>query len=128
MKSRRAKARASSANHHDELEKAFDELEREAPDFVTRAICWLRRPQARAVRLPLGILCIGASFLWFLPVLGIEFLPIGLLLIAQDVPFLRRPVGRMTLWALNRWARFRKWWKKKRSESAQRRAKREGTA
>ena len=120
MNSRRPNTRAVSASaHKDELEKAFDKLERETPDFVTRAICWLHRPQARIVRLPLGILCIVASFFWFLPVIGIELLPIGLLLIAQDVPFLRRPVGRITLWVLNRWVRLRKWWERKRSKASE---------
>ena len=99
----------------DELEEAFDELEREAPDFLTRAIFWLRKPEARIVRLPLGILFIVAGFLWFLPVVGLECLPIGLLLIAQDVPFLRRPVGRMTLWLLDRWVQLRKWWTRRRA-------------
>ena len=77
----------------------------------------MRRPQARLVRLPLGILCILGSFLWFLPVLGLWFLPLGLLLIAQDVPFLRRPVGRMTLYLLDRWKRLRKWWARKRTNA-----------
>jgi hypothetical protein len=109
---RRESARAvSGSRHKDELEKAFDKLEHETPDFVTRAISWVHRPEAR-VRLPIGIVCILASFFWFLPVIGIELLPIGLLLIAQDVPILRRPVGRMTLGVLNRWVRLRKWWKK----------------
>lgn len=99
----------------EELDAAFDKLEREAPDFLTSAICWLRKPQARIVRLPLGILFIAAGFLWFLPVLGLEFLPIGLLLVAQDVPFLRRPVGRMTLWLLDRWVQLRQWWARRRA-------------
>jgi hypothetical protein len=34
-----------------------------------------------------------------LPVLGIWMLPLGLLLVAYDVPFLREPVGRFTIWA-----------------------------
>lgn len=99
----------------DDLEKAFDDLESEAPDSLTRALGWLRRPQARAVRIPVGALFIFGSFLWFLPVLGLWFLPLGLLLIAQDVPFLRRPVGRMTLYWLDRWVRVRKWWKARRA-------------
>jgi hypothetical protein len=97
----------------DELDEAFDELEHETPDFLTRAICGLRKPKARKVRLPLGILCIAAGFLWFLPIVGLELFPVGLLLIAQDVPFLRRPVGRMTLYFLHRWTRLRKWWKRR---------------
>jgi hypothetical protein len=101
-----------------ELDEAFDRLEREVPDSVTRAIRWMRKPQARLVRIPLGIVCIVASFLWFLPVLGIWFLPLGLLLIAQDVPFMRRPVGRMTLYLLERWVRLRKWWARRHANAS----------
>ena len=96
------------------LEEAFDGLEREVPDRVTRVIRWLRDPKSRKVRIPLGILFIVASFFWFLPVLGLEFLPIGLLLIAQDVPFLRRPVARMMLWLEERWRALRRRFKQKR--------------
>jgi len=40
---------------------------------------------------------IGGCF-WFLPILGLEMIPIGLMLIAIDVPFLRGPVARMIAW------------------------------
>jgi hypothetical protein len=106
----------------DDLDEAFDELERATPDSVTKAIRWLRQPQARVVRIPLGLLLMAASFLWFLPVLGLWFLPLGLLLIAQDVRFLRRPVGRMTLYLLDRWKRLRKYWAKRRAAKAARRS------
>jgi hypothetical protein len=99
----------------DELEQAFDKLANETPDSVTRAILWLRTPRARWVRIPLGVFCILASFLWFLPVLGIWLLPLGLLLVAQDVPALRKPVGRMILWLLDRWRRLRKRFTSKRA-------------
>ena len=100
----------------DELDEAFDELEHEAPDFVTHAICWMRKPKARMVRLPLGILFIVGGLLWFLPIVGIELLPIGLLLVAQDVRFLRRPVARLTLYLLDRWTHLRNWWSRKRAD------------
>jgi hypothetical protein len=45
-------------------------------------------------------------------VLGIEMLPIGLLLIAQDVSFLRRPVGRGTLWLEHKWLALRRRWRR----------------
>ncbi len=92
------------------LDQAFDGLEQEVPDRVCRAIRWLRNPKSRWVRLPLGALFILSSVLWFLPVLGIEFLPLGLLLIAQDVPFLRKPVGYLTLWLEHRWLALKHWW------------------
>lgn len=101
----------------DALDRAFDKLEEHAPPRLRRLIQRLRRPQARWIRLPLGVLCITGSFLWFLPVLGLWFLPLGLLLIAQDVRFLRRPVGNMTLYLLDRWERLVKWWKHRRSRS-----------
>jgi hypothetical protein len=115
-----ADARPAHGRKDDKLEEAFDELEREAPNSLARAIRWMRTPQARIVRWPLGILCIVGSFLWFLPVLGLWFLPLGLLLIAQDVPLLRRPVGRMTLYLLDRWKHLRKWWARKKEARAKR--------
>ena len=115
-----ADARPTDGRSEDKLEEAFDAIERAAPDSLARAIRWMRRPQARIVRLPLGLLCIVGSFFWFLPVLGLWFLPLGLLLIAQDVRFLRRPVGRMTLYLLERWKRLRSWWARKREARAKR--------
>jgi len=104
----------------DALGEAFDKLEQAVPDSVTAAIRWMRTPQARAVRLPLGILCILGSLLWFLPVLGLWFLPLGLLLIAQDVPFMRRPVGRMTCYLLDRWRHLQEWWSRRKDARAKR--------
>jgi hypothetical protein len=114
------------ARQNDDLEKAFDALESEAPRSLRKALRWMRRPEAKVVRIPLGIACILGSFLFFLPVLGLWFLPLGLLLIAQDVPFLRKPVGRMTLYLLDRWKQLRTWWTKRRARARER--KRESTA
>ena len=52
----------------------------------------------RLVRLTAGVLLIIGGLLWFLPILGIEMLPIGIVLIALDVPFLRGPAARMLAW------------------------------
>jgi hypothetical protein len=49
-----------------------------------------------------------------LPGFGIWMLPLGLLFIALDVPFLRKPVGHSTIWGANKWAMsrpvLRQWW------------------
>jgi hypothetical protein len=99
----------------DPLDEAFVRLEEVLPRPVGRALRWLHDPTSRLVRIPLGILCIVASFFWFLPVVGIEFLPIGLLLVAQDVPFLRRPVGHFLLRLLDGAESLIRWWKSRRA-------------
>ena len=91
------------------LRRAFKHLEREVPGSVGRQIRNLRHPNARWIRIPVGILFILGGVFSFLPLLGIWMLPLGLLLVAYDVPFLRRPVGRFTIWSARRWASFRLW-------------------
>ena len=92
-----------------DLDHAFAVLERQVPAWLARLIRWVRDPNHRRVRLAIGILCIGLSFFFWLPVIGIELLPIGLLLIAIDVPFLRRPVALSLLWILGKWVVFWTW-------------------
>jgi hypothetical protein len=96
------------------LRDAFKRLEQEVPERVARIIRKLRHPDARWVRIPIGLLCIVAGFLWFLPVLGLWLLPLGLLLLAYDVPFLRKPVGYFTIWSTEKWVAFRQWLARKR--------------
>jgi hypothetical protein len=97
------------------LRNAFKRLEQELPERVARIVRNLRHPDARWIRIPIGLLFIIAGFLSFLPVLGLWMLPLGLLLIAYDVPFLRKPVGYFTIWSAEKWAAFRQWLARKRS-------------
>lgn len=94
-----------------ELEEAYDGLEKEVPDAVARTLRWLRDPRSRWVRLPVGILLMLLSTLSFLPIIGLELLPLGLLLVAQDVPFLRKPAARMMLWFEDAWRVVKRWWR-----------------
>jgi hypothetical protein len=81
-----------------DLDEQFDRLERVCPRSLRKLIHVLREPRLRWVRTTVGILLIIASMFWFLPIVGIELLPIGLMFIAIDVPFLRRPVARLIAW------------------------------
>ena len=110
----RTAAQSARPEGQRKLDEAYKRLERELPDRVVRALRWLRDPNSRWVRLPLGVLFIVGGLLWFLPVLGIELLPIGLLLISEDVPFLRKPVANGILWLLHKWVAVRRWWEHKR--------------
>ncbi len=89
------------------LRRAFKHLEREVPDRLARQIRNLRHPDARWIRLPVGLLMILGGVFSILPILGIWMLPVGLLLIAYDVPLLRRPMGRVTIWSMRTWVAFR---------------------
>ncbi len=91
------------------LRQAFKDLERELPERVARVVRRLRHPDARWIRIPVGIIAIVGGVFSFLPVLGIWMLPLGLLLLAYDIPILRKPIGRFTIWAAWRWAKLRRW-------------------
>lgn len=90
------------------LREAFKQLERELPCQVVRVLRKLRHPRARWIRLPMGALLVLGGIFSILPFLGIWMLPLGLLLIAKDVPVLQEPVGRLTIWAIRKWVRLRR--------------------
>ncbi len=83
-------------SHSDEhrLNRMLDRLERQLPAWICRPLRWLRAPGLRWLRIPVGILLMVGGVLSILPVLGLWMLPLGLLLLAQDIPFLRRPTRR----------------------------------
>lgn len=60
------------------------------PDRLRRATIWLLQPQARWVRLPAGGLLVLGGVFSILPILGIWMLPLGLVLLAEDIPLLQR--------------------------------------
>ena len=96
-----------------ELDRHFAWFEARLSPRLARFVGWLRRPSSRLVRIPLAILLILGGIFSFLPVLGLWMLPLGLLLFAQDVPFLQRPMARMLGWI------ERKWIERQRAKSAQ---------
>jgi hypothetical protein len=91
-----------------ELRAAFKRLESSLPDRLAAALRWLRHPASRWARLPAGLVLIFGGIFSFLPVLGIWMLPLGLMLIAADVPFLQRPMARFTMWIIDRVENWRK--------------------
>ena len=97
------------------LRLAFKRLEQEIPQSLARALRWLRHPASRLVRIPVGLLLILGGVFSILPLLGIWMLPLGLLLIASDVPFLRKPVAHFTIWGAEKSTGFRYWLSQRRS-------------
>jgi hypothetical protein len=86
-----------------ELDQHFAWLEQRLPARLARSVAWLRRPSSRFARIPLAILLVFGGVFSFLPVLGLWMLPLGLLLIAQDVPVLQKPMSRMLGWIERKW-------------------------
>lgn len=54
---------------------------------------WLLEPQSRWARIPVAILLMLGGLLGFLPVLGFWMLPLGVILLAEDIPVVRRGVA-----------------------------------
>jgi hypothetical protein len=96
------------------LDRQFDKLERLVPGLQGRTGP-LRSRWAILVRVPLGILLVIGGIFSILPFLGLWMIPLGLLLLAIDLPFLRPHVNaaiirsrrRVELWR-------RRWWPKSR--------------
>ncbi|MBN8990205.1 MAG: hypothetical protein J0H42_18320 [Rhizobiales bacterium] len=86
-----------------ELDRHFAWFESKLPAGPARFISWLRKPSSRYVRIPIAILLIIGGIFSFLPVLGLWMLPLGLLLFAQDVPILQKPMARMLGWIERKW-------------------------
>ncbi|MBW7962128.1 hypothetical protein [Bradyrhizobium sp. BR 10261] len=67
----------------------LDALVRRLPPRLAGTVDYLLQPSSRWIRIPSGALLVVGGVLSFLPVLGIWMLPLGLALLAEDVPALR---------------------------------------
>ncbi len=92
------------------MRRQFAAIKRSVPAFHG-FIDGLLTDRMRLVRIPLAILLIIGSFLAFLPIFGVWMLPLGLLLLALDIPALQPAISgamirlrrRVNLW----WRRLR---------------------
>ena len=86
-----------------ELDQRFAWFEGKLPGGLAKFVGWLRKPSSRLVRIPLALLLMVGGLLGFLPVLGLWMLPLGLVLFAQDVPVLQKPLAKMLGWIKRKW-------------------------
>lgn len=75
-------------------------------------------PASRFGRLIVGILLIIGGILGFLPVVGFWMIPLGLIVLSVDFPFIRRKRRKMEV-CLGRWWRKRKERKEQKSQQTQ---------
>ncbi len=85
---------AGAHRHRLRLAGLLDRL----PGWIRSATHWLLKPESRWARIPAGILLMLGGFLAVLPVFGLWMLPLGLILIAEDVPVVRRGLARVLDW------------------------------
>jgi hypothetical protein len=60
------------------------------PGRIRDATHWLLAPSSRWARIPAGILLMLGGIFSFLPLLGVWMLPLGFILLAEDVALFRR--------------------------------------
>ena len=94
------------------LDRQFERIGRQVP-ATAGFLRWIRKPHMHLIRIPLALVLILGGIFSFLPVLGIWMLPLGLFLLALDLPFLQGPLNRLTLWAQRKWTN----WRRKRKQS-----------
>jgi len=70
----------------------------------------IRLPASRLLRTVLGVALVIGGLLWFLPVVGLWMLPLGLAVLAVDIPALRPLSRRINAWISRLIDRF---WRKK---------------
>lgn len=92
-----------SQHYQSEIDRHFAWFEGKLPSRPAKFVAWLRRPSSRYARIPLAIFLVFGGIFSFLPVLGLWMLPLGLLLFAQDVPPLRKPVAETLGWVERKW-------------------------
>jgi hypothetical protein len=85
-------------DHAAELHRELDRLAERLPRWAARLVHWLQTPSSRWVRIPVAVVLIGGGIVGFLPVLGFWMIPLGVAVLALDVPFLRRPLGKALAW------------------------------
>src|SRR5262245_34324305 len=97
-----------SRSDSDRLDRKIDRIAGVLPESAGGFLRWLKGPSSRWVRVPIALLLIIGGVVGFLPVLGFWMIPLGLLLLAQDVPILQRPLLQAVTWLERKWFQWKR--------------------
>lgn len=100
-----------SFQHKRRLDRQLVALSRRSP-MLGRFTAAIQGRIGILVRLPLGLILIAGGFLAILPIFGLWMIPLGLVLLAIDVPWLRPCVSEFIIRLRRKWAL---WHRKRRS-------------
>lgn len=98
------------------FQRQFDAIGRLVPP-LRGPMSTLRRDSWFPVRFPLALLLIAGGVFSFLPVLGVWMLPLGLLLLAVDLPVLRGPISVLIIRGRRKGRRLALRWRRWRARS-----------
>ena len=94
-----------------QLDGYSERIEEYLPSWLCGFFFFFWRPSSRIVRILVSALLILGGVFSFLPVVGVWMLPLGLIIISQDLPFLQTPLLRAFQWIEMTWERLRQWWR-----------------
>ncbi len=100
--SRKAQECRQSTKKADRHRRRLESLIGRLPGRIRCATLWLLRPGSRWARIPAGVLLTIGGLLALLLVFGLWMLPLGIIMIAGDVPAIRRGVARALDWVEGR--------------------------
>jgi hypothetical protein len=86
---------AAKNTRADDFGQELDRLEGRLPKGPARLLRHVRSPAADSYRVPAAVALTVGGLFGFLPVLGFWMTPLGLSLLAVDVPFMRPPLARL---------------------------------
>ena len=80
-----------------DFHEEMDRFQNHIPSWIADNLKRLRGERAIWVRVPMGVALIGGGVLGFLPlpIVSIWMLPVGLALLAHDIPTMRGPMARL---------------------------------
>lgn len=90
-------------DYEQDLDEHLARFQARLPTWAGRAIGWLWQPQFHWLRIPLGIVLILAGIVGFLPILGFWMIPLGLIVMAKDIPPLQPSLVRFLDWLERKW-------------------------
>ena len=86
-----------------DLDEELDRLQARLPHKVSRFMQKVRSPEVAPYRIPAGIALTAGGIVGFLPILGFWMIPLGLIVMAKDIPPLQPVLVRFLDWVERKW-------------------------
>jgi hypothetical protein len=92
-----------SRDYEKELDEHLERFRRRLPGWAAGFLGWLWQPRLHWVRIPIGVVLILGGIVGFLPILGFWMIPLGLIIMAKDIPLLQPTLVRFLDWVERKW-------------------------